>query len=560
MTNSTSRNMVPVLVGLAVVVSAGPVVASDDSSSDWTFAGNDLQNTRNASCESRISPASVSKLGVKWQFTTAGDVSATPAVDDSNVYFPDSSGALYKLDRGTGALVWSHQISEYDGTTGAFARTTPAIAGNTLILGDQATSAASPPGASVFAINKKTGAKIWVTKLDSNPNAVITQSAVVDGNVAYVGVSSLEEGTAAFVPGYPCCTFRGSMVALDVRTGAILWQTYMTPSLPGAIAGTLAFPGGSVWGSTPVIDHDRGSVYISTGNNYAVPAAVSTCATEFAGQAAQLRACIAAVPGSQDNHFDSILALNLKTGAIKWATSAIAYDAFTVGCSFPGGANCPSPAGPDYDFGQGPALFTAKGPKGKPRQLLGQGQKSGQYWALDPQDGSVVWVDQVGPGGSLGGLEWGSAVDGERVYAAVSNSGFVPWTFSTGLTSGKTVQGGFWAAIDAATGKTLWETAASNPPAVSNPALPAGALALNLGAVTVANGVTFAGAVDANGTMYAFDASTGAILWSFQSGGSVASGAAVVDGTVFWGSGYKNAIGVGTPGRTFYAFGLPGKH
>jgi polyvinyl alcohol dehydrogenase (cytochrome) len=559
MTKSSSRSVVPVLVGLGVVVSAGPVVASDDSCSTWAFAGNDLQNTRNASAESRISPHSVSGLAVKWQFTTAGDVSATPAVDASDVYFPDSSGALYKLDRGTGALVWSHQISEYDGTTGAFARTTPAIAGDTLILGDQATSASSPPGASVFAIDKKTGALIWVTKLDSNPNAVITQSAVVDGNVAYVGVSSLEEGTAAFVPNYPCCTFRGSMVALDVRTGAILWQTYMAPALAGTVAGTLAYPGASVWGSTPVIDHARGSVYISTGNNYAVPAAVTSCATQYAGQAAQLRACIAAVPGSKDDHFDSILALNLKTGAIKWATSAIAYDAFTVGCSFPGGSNCPSPAGPDYDFGQGPALFEVKGAKGS-RQLLGQGQKSGQYWALDPQDGSVVWVDQVGPGGSLGGLEWGSAVDGQRVYAAVSNSGFTPWTFSTGLTNGKTVQGGFWAAIDAATGKTLWETAASNPPAVTNSDIPANAIALNIGPVTVANGVSFAGAVDANGTMYAFDASSGAILWSFQSGGSVASGAAVVDGTVFWGCGYKNAIGVGTAGRTFYAFALPSKH
>ena len=124
------------------------------------------------------------------------------------------------------------------------------------------------------------------------------------------------------------------------------------------------------------------------------------------------------------------MALDLVTGAVRWATRAIPYDAWTVDCiPFVGdGSNCPNPAGPDYDFGQAPALFTVKpGPTGKPRDLVGAGQKSGQYWALDPDTGAVVWVTQAGPGGTAGGLQWGSAVDGQRVYTANANSNNSPW-------------------------------------------------------------------------------------------------------------------------------------
>jgi outer membrane protein assembly factor BamB len=150
----------------------------------------------------------------------------------------------------------------------------------------------------------------------------------------------------------------------------------------------------------------------------------------------------------------------------------------------------------------------------------------------------------------LGGLEWGSAVDENGIYTAVSNSLFMPHLMTTGPGAGKTVRGGFWAALDPATGKRKWEVAGNKPPAVSP--FPAGAIALNTGLVSVANGVVFAGALDSLGTMYAFDAASGKILWSFESGGSVNSGAAIADGVVYWGSGYKNISG--TPNNKLYAF------
>jgi len=169
-----------------------------------------------------------------------------------------------------------------------------------------------------------------------------------------------------------------------------------------------------------------------------------------------------------------------------------------------------------------------------------------------------VWSTQAGPGGTLGGLEWGSAVDGRRVYVSVANSGFAPFTFTVGPQAGRTVKGGFWCALDAATGQVLWQVAGDQPPALPNASTPQDAIAITPGAVSFANGIVFAGALDAVGTMYALDAESGNILWRFASGGSVNSGAAIVDGTVYWGRGYANIDG--TPNNKSYAFEVKEDH
>jgi len=233
------------------------------------------------------------------------------------------------------------------------------------------------------------------------------------------------------------------------------------------------------------------------------------------------------------------MALDLRTGQIKWATGVEAFDAWTVACLQQGPhPNCPPPVGPDYDFGSGPNLFTATD-RGQTRQLLGAGQKSGTYWAFDPDTGQVVWATKVGPGGVLGGIEWGSATDGERIYVAIANAGKQAWRLEH---SGQSVNGGFWSALDATTGRILWQTA--DP-----------ASAIDMGAVTTANGVVYVGSADAVGTMYALDAGNGRILWSFASGGSTICGPAVVDGGVYWGSGYAKTAGFGTTGNNkLYAF------
>jgi polyvinyl alcohol dehydrogenase (cytochrome) len=495
----------------------GPAMAAPGGN-QWNSAGGDRANTRYAASESKISPSTVANLTPTWVLETGGDVSATPAVDGSRVYAPDWAGNLYAVDKMTGQVAWQASIPTITGVQGNKARATPAFTDTTIVVGDQGPFGG---GGRVIALDKATGATRWVTQVDTNPGAIITQSATIFDGVVYVGVASQEEAFAALAPGYVCCTFRGSMVALDLETGEILWQTYMTPE---------GFPGVAVWGSSPAVDPKRGQVYIATGNNYDVPDDVLACVEAAGDDADAQRACL---PG--DDLFDSIVALDMRTGAVRWVTHAISYDAWTVSCIFGDPSNCPSPAGPDYDFGQAPQLFKVASGDFKGRELLGAGQKSGQYWALDPDTGQVVWTTQAGPGGTAGGLQWGSAVDGKRVYTANANSGGEPFGPS-GDTSG------VWSGLDASTGAILWQTRPSHGGSTSGPA-------------TTANGVVFGCSLDPLGYMYALDGATGEELWSFASGGGCLSGAAISNGMVYWGSGYSN-FGFSTPNNKLYAFGL----
>lgn len=496
----------------------------------WTSAGQNLGNTRQQAAEQRIGVDSVARLQEKWVFRTGGDVSATPAVDGARVYFPDWAGSLYAVDRNTGALVWSAVISQITGVPGDKARATPVVAGDKIIVGTQGNVLAPPPfggpGGKVIAFDKNTGAVRWMTNIGDHPAAIITQSATEHAGRVYVGVASLEEALAGFVPGYPCCSFRGSMAALDTQTGALLWKTVMAPA---------GYSGNAIWGSAPAVDVKRGQIYVATGNNYSLPAAVQKCVLDAGSDTAAVQACLA-----PDNHFDSVMALDAKTGAVRWATRALPYDAWTVSC-FPflgDGTNCPEPAGPDYDFGQAPALFRVAAGQAQERELVGAGQKSGQYWALDPDRGAVRWVSQAGPGGTGGGLQWGSAVDGRRVYTANANSDRKPWALLPAGTT--TTQNGVWSGLDAASGRVLWQTTPPNGGSTSGP-------------VTTTNGVVFGCSLDPGGHMYALNAATGAVLWSYMSGGSCLSGAAISNGQVFWGSGYAN-LGFGTPNNKLIAF------
>jgi polyvinyl alcohol dehydrogenase (cytochrome) len=510
-------------VGLVAAVSGLLVVtvASAAPSTRWDSAGGNLQNTRSQQSEKTISVSNVGNLTQKWEFTTGADVSATPALDADRVYFPDWAGNLFAVDRATGQEVWRARIDGVSGVPGDKARSTPAVSGNTLVIGTQGPFGG---GGKVIAFDRRTGAVLWVTALDDHPAAIITQSATIYGNRVYVGTSSQEEGFS-LIPGYPCCSFRGAMFSLDLKTGAIVWKTTMVPT---------GYSGGAVWGSSPAVDARRGQLYIATGNNYSVPQSVLDCVAAAGEDRAAQAACV-----PPDDYFDSIMALDLATGQVRWATRALPFDAWTVDCiPFLGdGDNCPEPAGPDYDFAQAPALFTVKTARGA-RDLVGAGQKSGQYWAVDPDSGQVVYITTAGPGGTAGGLQWGSAVDGKRVYTANANSNAVPWT----LPDGTVTTDGMWSGIDAVTGALQWQTRPPHGGAASGP-------------VTTANGVVFGCSLDPAGYMYALDGATGHVLWEFASGGSCLSGAAIADGMVFWGSGYSN-FGFGTPNNKVYAFGL----
>jgi polyvinyl alcohol dehydrogenase (cytochrome) len=507
---------------------AAPASFAGNASTQWTMFGQNLNNTASAP-STVLSTHNVHSLKPKWAFTTGGDVSARAAVANGVAYFPDWSGHLYAISSGSGKQLWSKNIlTDYlpslaSRVTKVVSRTSPFLdtSTNTLYLGTQT-------GAYLLAINATSGALKWATQLDSHALAIDTDSPVVYNGAIYVGVASLEEA-ASTDPSYPCCSFRGSVMSLNAATGAVNWKYYTVPN---------GYTGGSVWGSTIVPDPVHGTVYATTGNNYSTPTdpAYTSCINGGGTQAS----C-----NSPDDHFDSVLSLNMTTGGLVWSQRLGSSDDWNVACFVAPYTNCPNGSGPDYDFGSGVQLMTIQTASG-PKTIIGAGQKSGIYSAFDAGTGQLLWATQVGPGSSLGGIEWGSATDGNRIYVAIGNFYGIPYTMSDGSTSAA----GSWAALDPATGRIIWQVADPNG-------------AIDLGPVTVANGVVYAasmaGAPTAN-TMIALNAATGSTLWSFPAGSSVIAGASIANDTVYWGSGYSN---LGIPGFTgnnkFYAFTLGGQ-
>jgi polyvinyl alcohol dehydrogenase (cytochrome) len=551
-------------VGVLLAIGAQSAGAAPPSTS-WLFAGNDVTNSRTQPAETKISSNSVGNLAVKWTFTDHGDVSATPTVANGVVYFPDWGGYINAVNAQTGALIWQKQLSADYGYPDAsppftppfnswISRTSPAIYGNELIFGDNNGSGYlnNGVGANVLAVNARTGDLLWKTTVDTDPAAVITANPVVAGGKLIVGVSSNEEGVAAgFYGPYACCTFRGKVLALDPTTGGILWSTYTVPSSTNPVADSNAactgsfFPqgptgcdytGGAVW-DTPAVDVGKGLVFVGAGNNYTAPDGAVACAQTAADNGTSNAGCADA-----SDWFDSVLALDLNKGSIVWGSRAEGWDAWTVACAIglpPGVTWCPSPTSPDFDFGgSGPNLI--KGMMGRP--LVGVGQKSGIYWAFDETTGQTVWHTLLGPGAALGGIEWGTAYDGGRIIVPISNSDNKPYT----LANGQPADGGSWAALDPQTGKVNWQV--PTPDGYS----------WGIGPASVANGVVFVGDSASGGSnnMFALAAGNGKTLWSFPASGSVWSGPAIVNGVVYWGSGYSR---FGSGSHTFYAFSVNGK-
>jgi polyvinyl alcohol dehydrogenase (cytochrome) len=499
--------------------------AQSAAASDWPVFGQSVMNQASSPDESTISTANVATLAPKWSLTTTGYVSARAAVVAGVAYFPDSGGTLWAVNTATGSVIWSKSLTaDYGFAAGTYSRTSPAVDNGTLFIGTQL-------GAYLLAIDTATGNLLWSTQMDQHPLAIITSSPVVSNGVIYGGVASLEEGVAAN-PNYPCCSFRGSAYAVSEATGGLIWKNNTVPA---------GYTGGAIWGSNAVIDTTRNLMYIGTGDNYSLPTDPKFTACVAAGKPE--KGCL-----SPEDHFDSILALDLANGAIKWSHRLGAQDDWNVACEYgpPGGGNCPNPEGPDYDFGSAPQEFTYTDGGGVSHTIIGAGQKSGIYSAFDADTGKLMWAQQVGPGSSLGGIEWGSATDGQRLYVAISNLGHKHYANET-KTSGTS---GSWNALDLATGKLLWRT-------------PDPEGAIDLGPMAVANGVVYAPS-SASGSgqpnMFALNAATGGILWSFASGGSVIAGASISDGMVYWGSGYAlGGLPIFSVNNKFYGFSLNGQ-
>jgi polyvinyl alcohol dehydrogenase (cytochrome) len=574
------RSFVLRAIAVLAVTAASLGFAVDDAEhrtghGRWLVWGGNLHNTHHAEEERTIGPHNVARLQPKWVFHTAGNVSAIPTVSDGVVYVPDwgvpllGGGKLHAIDAQRGRALWSRSIAGYTkAPLNTVARSSPAIAGDLLIFGDLVAQPAAAldiqlgHGAWLYAVKRSDGSLVWKKRLDPHPLALVTASPVVHDGVIIASVSSLEEPAARIV-GWNCCTFRGSVVALELATGNILWQTYMQPDNGGRTDG---YSGAAVWGSSPVVDTQRQTVYVATGNDYTYPKPIRDCIDARQGDpAAQDRDCYSQLdPKSYGN---SVLALELATGRVRWAQKFQNYGAWTFACEpriapfIPNIlARCDDLDALDFDFGQSPMLYTTT-VNGVRRDLLGIGQKSGVTYALDPESGAIVWATRVGPGTPLGGMEFGAATDGERIYVQNTNFDHVEFELTVGPQRGRKVRGGMWAALDAATGELLWQTPdpSSDRPMIGwlvsaayGPFKGPGFFAATMGPMTVANGVVYAGSMDPEGHLYALDARSGEVLWSFASGGSAMSAPSIVDGVLYWGSGYS----LGTNNNKLYAFAL----
>jgi polyvinyl alcohol dehydrogenase (cytochrome) len=469
----------------------------------------------------------VPSLRLKWAFGFPDDVTAfgAPAVLNGTVFVGSAAGIVNALDLQTGCIYWMFQAD------GPVRSTTVAVRRGTtysLVFGDQI--------GWVYSLDAKSGRVNWKKRIEAHEATRLTGSPAVHEGVVFVPAASWEE-TRAIDPQYRCCTFRGSVTALRVTDGTVVWKTYLVdPPVKTGItkAGVdqLGPSGAGVW-SAPTVDAKRGVLYITSGDNYSYPATKTS---------------------------DAVLALDLKSGRIVWSQQTTANDVYNSACGG-GGVNCPPSNGPDHDFGSSALLLTL--PSG--RDMLFAGQKSGMVYALDPdQQGMIVWQTRVGRGSTNGGVQWGMASDGTRVYASVSDvvrpPGGVGGPAPIGNATLDPVQGGGLTALRLVDGAKVWNvpgTPCDPPRAGCSPAQPA--------AVTAISGVVFSGSMD--GHLRAFAAADGKLLWDVDTakafdtvngvkatGGSLdGAGAVVSNGVVLVNSGYPRFGGM--PGNVLLAFG-----
>jgi polyvinyl alcohol dehydrogenase (cytochrome) len=321
----------------------------------------------------------------------------------------------------------------------------------------------------------------------------------------------------------------------------------------------------------PAVDVRAGLVYGTFGQPYVEPASVTACHAAAGGFS---EAC--EQPGA---FLKSIVAFDMKTGMPQWSYRVQGHAPWLRACgSLPPSVTwCPAEAdGEKWDLGgSGPNVFQVRVDRHwrrddddggwrfverHHRDVVGIGGKSGVYTLLDARTGKFIWNTLIGPGGDMGGMEWGTAFDGDRIYASITNHHHIPYRLTqNGMLTSETVTGGSWAALDPKTGKILWQTA--DPQVETLPGL--GTVGVwDLAPVTVANGILYASSMAklANqNQMFALDAATGEILWQFGAGSSVNSGPAVAHGTVYWGSGYSRSGVEGSGNTKVFAFSIDGK-
>jgi polyvinyl alcohol dehydrogenase (cytochrome) len=498
-----------------------PPMSTPNAGPAWNGWGAGIANARfQPAKQGGLTAADVPKLTLKWAFGFPGVLSARaqPAVTGGRLFAASETGTVYALDAKTGCTYWTFRAQ-------AGVRSAPNVgpyktaSGSTryaVYFGDSRANA--------YAVDAETGQQIWVRKMDDHPGAVVTGAPTLYDGRLYVPVAGIGEEGQGSRPGYECCTFRGSISALDATTGAVVWKTYSIAEEPKPRGKTKdgvqtwGPAGGGIW-AAPTIDPKRNAIYIATGNGYSDPPQRTT---------------------------DAVIALDLKTGKTKWVNQVLPGDVWMMGCQpeNPDNPKCPAKQGPDYDFSASPLL--TKSARG--RDLLVLPQKSGMAYALDPdKDGALVWQYRIGQGSGLGG-QWGAASDGQQAYFGVSD--FL------------TQNPGGMHAVNLDTGARAWYT--PPPPKLCGTSQQCNAA--QGAAVTVIPGVVLSSSAD--GGLRAYSTKDGSIVWQFDTnrefqtvngvkakGGTMdGPGPVVAGGMVYVNSGYGGFVG--RAGNVLLAFGI----
>jgi polyvinyl alcohol dehydrogenase (cytochrome) len=454
----------------------------------------------------------VRKLKLKWAFGYEGDVNAfaQPAFFDGQIFVGSARGTVHALRADSGCIQWTF---EAHGPVRSAMIAVPNGSRHALLFGDQI--------GWFYALEAETGKLLWSKRIEEHDTARLTGAALVRNGIVYVPVASWEE-TRSSGADYVCCTFRGSLAALRIRDGEQIWKSYMVqePTEQGKTASGKAKwgpSGASIW-STPTYDEKRNLIYVTTGDNFSLPATLTS---------------------------DALVAIDPATGKIVWSSQTTANDV------------SPSERGPDVDFGAAPIL--AKTPEG--RELVLGGQKSAMVYAFDPdKKGEIVWQTRVGRGGAQGGVQWGLSFDGHNVYAAVSDGAGKRVTNADGTSSRvfDPAVGGGLTALKVSDGSKVWF--APPPECGTRP----GCSPAQSAALTSMPGVVFSGTL--GGMLRAHSTEDGKPLWEYDTvrdfqtangvkakGGAIdGPGVVVIKGMVFVNSGYSRFGGL--PGNVLLAF------
>lgn len=424
-----------------------------------------------------LSKTDLPKLQLKWSFGYAGALRARsqPTIAMGAIYTGSQDGTVYALDLETGCVRWSFTASAEVRTgvvLGQHGDTRPLAFFGDII-------------ANLYAVDAVTGELLWKISADDHPSATLTGTPAYHEGILYTPVSSLEV-TAAADPNYPCCTFRGKVMAIDAATGAINWVSYTVPEpaskhgLTSAGTASLAPSGAPVWNS-PTLDPDNNRLFFGSGENYSSPA---------------------------DDNSDAIIAVRMDNGKRLWTRQIFAGDAWNVGCMMSiNHPNCPPELGPDYDQGSSPLLVKRPGAE----DIIVAGHKDGSVVAYDAATGAQrQWVTKVGRGSIQGGVHFGMAAEGTRVYAPINDMND---TRNGEVLDPNLARPGVHA-IDTQNGSVLWSHVQKNICGDDRPLCDPGVSA----PLTAVTGAVIAGHLD--GHLRAYDGETGEVVWDYDTGQS----------------------------------------